>query len=314
MKIRTTLFLTLLFVLPLFVAAFDVSFLSALAVVLFLVAARWLYSFRQLAGGHSEPAMVLETIGASHYAEKVRWVLDRLGVAYSERVCAGTLGAFYWGRTVPVLEFRTGRAWSQIGNSREILRYLWGASNGSAEFLRPTPERDEFEARLDRYGQNLQVWLYSHMLDDKELMLEAWGASDPAVPLWQRYTIRLLYPVQRLLMRQAFRLTPEHYASTKGHIEKLLGEVETALGESTDSILGEDGDEPNYTDLTFAALSTPWVLPNNFANRGRPVLEFADLPEAMQADIETFRATNPKAYEFALSLYERERAPKGELV
>ncbi len=314
MKTRNTLFLTLLFVLPLFVAAFDVSFLSALAVVLILVVARWVFSFRQLAGGQSGPTMVLETIGASHYAEKVRWVLDRLGLAYSERVCAGTLGAFYWGRTVPVLEFRTGRVWSQIGNSREILRYLWGASDGLAEFLRPTLEREQFEARLDRYGQNLQVWLYSHMLDDKELMLEAWGASDKAVPLWQRYAIRLLYPVQRRLMRRVFRLTPEHYASARGHIETLLVEVETALGESADSILGEEGDEPNYTDLAFAALSTPWVLPDNFANRGRPVLEFAALPEAMQADIETFRATNPKAYEFALSLYEHERAPKGESV
>ena len=312
MNIRNTLFLTLLFALPLLVAAFDVSFLMTLSTVLILVVARWLYSFRQLAGGHSGPTLILETIGASHYAEKVRWVLDRLGQPYTERVCAGTLGAFYWGRTVPVLEFRTGRAWSRIGNSREILRYLWGASDGSAEFLRPTPERDAFEARLDRYGQNLQVWLYWHMLDDKELMLEAWGARDRAVPLWQRYAIRLLYPVQRRLMRRTFRLSPEHYASARGHIEKLLQEVETALGESASSILGEEGADLNYTDLAFAALSTPWVLPSNFADRGRPVLEFDSLPEAMRADIETFRATNPRAYEFALRLYDEERAHNGE--
>ena len=311
MNTRTTLFVALLFALPLLVALFDLSLPATLVVVLILVAWRWLATLRALSRGGDEPPYVLETIGASHFAEKVRWPMDWLGISYGERICAGTLGAFYWGRTVPVLEFRSGRVWSQIGNSAEILRYLWGAygERPDAAFLRPTAERVELEARLDRYGQNIQVWLYSHLLEQKAIMLKAWGAEDPAVPAWQRLAIRVLYPVQVVLMRRAFRLTPEHSAKALGHIEALLADFDAALEKTPSSILGED--EPNYADLAFAALSTPWVLPVNFANRDKPVLDLDELPEAMRDEIDRFRETYPAARDFVLRLYRDKRSAGG---
>ena len=155
------------------------------------------------------PELELETIAASHFVEKVRWCMDRLGVEYEETQWVGVLGVFTIGRSVPRLKIRTGLVRSSIGNSPEILRYLWGAYaaelGDKARFLEPTPERLELEQKLDRYGRNLQVWVYYHILDDRELTLHAWGCNSPAIPAWQRYLVMVLYPVLRFLLRKAFQ-------------------------------------------------------------------------------------------------------------
>ena len=190
-----------LLLLPLVVAAFGMSFWTALLLVIVALAWRWaivLLGIVRPAGG---PDLVLETISASHYVEKVRWCLDRLGVDYEEQPWGGTLGAFYMGRTVPRLIFRTGIVHSQIGNSPEILRYLWGACAAEygekAAFLEPTAEAVALEERVDRYGVWLQQWLYRHILDDRELPLQLWGANDPSLPTWQTNSVSILYPLVR---------------------------------------------------------------------------------------------------------------------
>ena len=299
--------------LPLIVAAVGLSVWTALLLVIVALVWRWLLAFQKLrlTGG---PDMVLEGIGISHYVEKVRWCLDRLGVDYVERICAGTLGAFYWGRTVPLLDIRTGAVRSSIGNSAEILRYLWGAYGveraDTARFLEPTAPRVALEQRLDHYGRQLQVWIYSHLLGHKDIMLEAWGANDPRVPPLQRIAVRILYPVQTRLIARAFRTTPEHYEKARGRIMDMLREVDAAVSETPTSILGDEA--PNYTDFSFAALSSAWVLPANFANRKRPVLDVSQLPERMRSDLETFRDSAPNAYAFIIRLYEQERTNQGD--
>jgi hypothetical protein len=102
--------------LPLVVAVFGLSVWTALLLILLALLWRWaivLVGFLRPAAG---PDMALETISASHFVEKVRWCMDRLGLEYEEVQWCGTLGAFYLGRTVPRLHFRTGAVRSQIGN------------------------------------------------------------------------------------------------------------------------------------------------------------------------------------------------------
>lgn len=304
----STLHAVFVLLLPLIVAAFGLSFLTALLLVIAALGWRWALTLRSLrsSSGHD---IVLESIGVSHYVEKVRWCMDRLGLDYVERIAAGTIGAFYRGRTVPLLDVRTGAVRSTIGNSAEILRYLWGVygvrAGAKAQFLEPTADRVELEERLDRYGRHLQVWIYSHLLDHKDLMLEAWGANDPRVPILQRWLVRVLYPVQTRLIARAFQTTPGHYDKVKAHIIELLTDIDAAVSESPSSILGDSS--PNYTDFCFAALSSAWVLPDNFAGRDKPVLDARALPESMRDDIDTFKDSAPNAYAFILRLYQEER-------
>ena len=121
---RALLHTAVLFLLPVIVAWNGWSPGSAILAVVLMLVWRWLISLSAFALPEKLPELVLETISASHFVEKVRWNMDVAGIDYVERPAAGTLGAFFAGRTVPCLHMRTGAVRSRIGNSPEILRYL----------------------------------------------------------------------------------------------------------------------------------------------------------------------------------------------
>ena len=284
---------------------------TALLLVAVALLWRWLIVLSGITAPEEAPDLVLETISASHYVEKVRWCMDRMQLEYTERQSGGTLGVFFTGRTVPQLRVRTGLVESVIGNSPEILRFLWGAhaarSPEKLSFLEPTMERLELEERLDRYGRNLQVWVYYHLLHDRDLTLQAWGANNPAVPAWQRRVLRVIFPVLARLIRKAFAISDEHYTKSVLYIEELLSEVDTALADGRGSILG--GGAINYTDLTFAAFSGLWLQPKKYgggkADASR--IEPEDSPAMMRADTRRWREDFPVAIRFIERLYEEER-------
>ena len=101
---RIALHTAFVLLLPMVVAIFGLSFWTALVLVLLALLWRWaivLTGFIRPAAG---PELLLETISASHFVEKVRWCMDRLGLAYEEVPWCGTIGAFYLGRTVPLAD------------------------------------------------------------------------------------------------------------------------------------------------------------------------------------------------------------------
>jgi hypothetical protein len=111
-------------------------------------------------------------------------------------------------------------------------------------------------------------------------------------------------------MKRAFRLNPGHYKSAKGKILELLQDVDAMLNDEAASILGDA--MPNYTDFAFAALSSPWIMPQNFAGLATPYdLDYAELPAGMQADVDEFRAAAPAAVVFIEKLYAEQRISKG---
>jgi len=304
---RVLLLTAALFLAPLAVAAWDLSFAAALALVLALLLWRWGVSLSLVMAPPKGPELVLETISASHFVEKVRWCLDRLGVEYTERPAGGTLGAFFLGRTVPRLWFRAGRSRSNIGNSSEILRYLWGRYAAEqpeqAAFLEATPERLELERRIDRCGVDLQVWVYFHLLGRRELTLHAWGADSPDVPAWQRGVLKALYPLLAFLIRQAFRISPKAHERAVRHIDEMLDDVEARLADGRGSILG--GDTVNFSDLAFAAIMGLWAQPERFGG-GRAVhvrIAHADLPLPMRQEVERWKSRYPLSANFIETCY-----------
>ena len=236
-----------------------------------------------------------------------RWLV-RLLFPLTEKPCAGTLGVFYHGRTVPELKVRTGLVRSVIGNSSDILRYVWGrygeADQDAAEFLRPTAERAALEKTLDRHGVDLQIWIYYRLLDDRNLTLHAWGVDNVAIPQWQRWLVRLLFPLQRALIRRAFSITDENFARAVAHIEALLADMNERLKTNEHSLLGEE--EPNYTDLAFASMTGLWLMPDGYGGgQAESVcIEERRMPEPMTMDVESWRAAYPHVVAFVDGLYE----------
>jgi hypothetical protein len=314
MRIRARqLYMAALLALPVIVAARGWSVTAAVLAIIVLLLWRWAIALVGMARAPASPSMTLDTISASHFVEKVRWNLDLTGLPYTERASAGTLGAFFLGRTVPRLRFTTGRVESSLGNSAEILRYLWGAhaarEPAAVRHLEPTPARLEFEAELDRYGRDLQVWVYHHVLDERDLCLKAWGANDPAVPVWQRWLLRPLYPLLTLLIRRSFRISSDSYQRACSRIEVLLEKVDTLLSDGRASILG--GVAQNYTDYAFAAMCGLWLQPSQYGGpNGKAVhLARSSLPAPMRADVERWSEDYPRTVEWVRALYETRSAP-----
>lgn len=309
----TRLFVHALFVfaLPVLVAWYGVSVAGAIAFVVLALAWRWGMSLAGLFAPSRIPELELETISISHFAEKARWCMDRLGVEYVEKPAGGILGVVFTGRTVPRLRMRTGIVRSEIGNSAEILRYLWGrygyelGEGGS--FLEPTGERVALEKRIDRYGAHLQVWVYYHILDHRELALKAWGVKSPAVPAWQRAVMPLLFPLFRAFLRRAFRINTVNYERTVEKVESLLADVETMLDDGRRSILGSK--DTDYVDITFAAISSLWMQPEQFA-RGKAAaarIDRSEYPPQMISDVDRWADQYPLVVAFIERLYREER-------
>ena len=237
--------------------------------------------------------------------------MDRLGVEYKERQWIGVLGIFTIGRSVPRLNIRTGLVRSSIGNSPEILRYLWGAYAAEmgerAKFLEPTPERLELEKKLDRYGRDLQVWVYYHVLDYRDLTLHVWGRNSPTIPAWQRFLVIFLYPVLRFLLRKAFAINDRSYAKSVQNIESLLAGIESSLTDGGASILGDEA--INYVDITFASFSALWLAPPEFGREKADGVRVGRerAPAKMNVDIERWTESYPLACEFVTRLYQTER-------
>ena len=303
-----------LFLAPIVVAWFGLSVPTAILLVLFLLLWRWLVVLSGFGVPANTPPVILSTISISHFVEKVRWCMDRLGVDYVEQPAGGTLGAFFVGRTVPQLKVRTGAVQSVIGNSAEILRYLWGRysadNEAQAAFLRPTKERIDFETRIDQYGASLQIWIYFHLLDDRDLTLRAWGAGDPKTPWWQRQALKLLFPLLRALIRRSFRISDASYQTAVTRIEALLQEVEGWLDDDRGTLLKDEN--LSYTDLAFAAISGAWMMTPEYAGgRAEGVrLDPDKLPPAMRADTERWSSNYPRVVGFVERMYREERNAK----
>jgi glutathione S-transferase len=300
-----------LLLLPIAVAWLGIGVAGAVGLVLLALLWRWAISLSAFIVPPRLPELELETISASHFVEKARWCLDRLGVDYREKPVGGALGAFFLGRTVPVLKFRTGAVRSSIGNSPEILRYLWGRYSveraDQAEFLRPTQERLDLEAAVDRCGIDLQVWVYFHILDDRDLTLRAWGAESPAIPAWQRMTLKLLFPVLRFMIRKSFRITPKRHAKAIEHVNALLTDVEERLADGRRSILG--GDEINFSDIAFASIMGLWAMPPRFGGGKADAVrvDIGECGEAMQHEVTAWKTGYPRSAAFIERLYEEHR-------
>ena len=304
-------FAVLLYVAPVAVAWYGWSVAAAIALVLLLLVLRWIVTLSGIVAPEKVPEFELASISASHFVEKVRWCMDRLGVEYVESASGGTLRAYFTGQTVPQLRVRTGIFRSRISESSQILRYLYGrfASLGPERtaFLEPTPERVEFESTLDRYGVNLQVWVYHHLLNDRALTLYAWGADSPATPIWQRPLLRALFPLLAFLIRKSFRITDANYAKAVGHIEALLGDLDARLADGRASLLG--GDDVNYTDLQFAAFTGLWLMPKGYGGGKADAvrIERARAPVGMRADIKRWSNAFPRVVDYVESLYDKRK-------
>jgi glutathione S-transferase len=300
-----------LYALPVVVAAagWGVAAAAAAALcvaVLGTVARLWI-SLRAMR--RPDAPLRLHTITFSHYVEKVRWCLDRLGVPYEEVPNIGILGVLLTGRSVPWLEVPPGL--TRIGDSPRILRYLWGEYAGRLPgertwFLEPTPAAIELETRFDRrLGNDVRVWLYQQLLRDRSLSLRSWGIEEPAIPGWQRALLRMLQPVLAFAVRRMLGVNEARAIRALARTHEAFDEVDALLADGRPYLTGAT---LTFADITFASLGALAVLPPEYpgAQLAGRRLQLDEIPDpAWRAEVQQLRA-HP-AGQFILRLYREER-------
>ena len=305
-----TLHTLALYALPVLVAALGWGAWPALGVALAFALAGMairLGATRSAAAG-PEPRLRLHTISFSHYTEKVRWCLDRLGIPYDEIPNVGILGVLITGRTVPMVEVPPGL--TRIGDSPRILRYLWGEYAGRlpferTAFLEPTPATLELEQFFDRQlGNDVRVWVYARVFERRDLMLRTWGIEETRIPAWQRTLLKMIAPVLRFAVRQMLGVSPSRAAKALERTRESFARVDAMLADGRRYLMGGT---LTFVDLTFASLAALAVLPAEYAGHslaGRRV-SIEDVDAEWRSLVEEFRAR--PAGQFVLRLYREER-------
>jgi hypothetical protein len=279
---------------------------------------KWGAGFAKLAPREGPPPLLrLETIGASHIVEKVRWHLDRLGAPYEEQRAGGILGILFSARSVPRLHIDAGPSSSCIGDSTEILRFLWGRYGVShrkeAAFLQPTAESLELERRMNLYAEDVRRYVYLQVLPHRSEMLRMWGAEDPALPRWQRMLMRVAFPLLKGFTIRGLRVDPEKARESAVRARAFLSEMEARL---------QDGGPvlrrgPLHSiDLQFAASSALWVQPTEFGGpwfAAHYQISLDDWPEEVRRELETWEGEFPHTAAYVRKLYAEERAPRPQL-
>jgi glutathione S-transferase len=291
------------------VAAFGFGVVGAAAATLLVLVSGIVARSRRFVTPIDASAIELHTITYSHYVEKVRWCLDRTGVAYTEVPSIGILGILLTGRTVPLLLLPASR--TSISDSPEILRFLWGRYSAErpecVRFLAPTAEAVALEKHFDyALGVNVRLWSYWQLLEHRDLTLLMWGIEEQRIPQWQRTLLPVFHPVLAALLRRMIGVTDANAAAGIAATRQVFDEVGRTLADGRRYLLA--GEEPTFVDITFASLAALILFPEGYGGDAVSLRQLPVdlLPAAWRDEVETLRAT--PAGQFALRLYAQERS------
>lgn len=246
----------------------------------------------------------LITIPVSHYCEKARWALERALIEYVEERHAPVL---HWRatlprhtRTVPIL-VTTG---ATLKSSSEIVRWCDARMTGGRHLYPTDPahrrEVEELEAHFDaKLGPATRRWAYSFLLPDRRRALEVLTAG---IPPSEARAFTEGFGLFSKLMARGMGVSDAGAQRSRERIRAIFAEVSGRLEDGRPYLVGE---RFTAADLAFAALAIPAVAPPTFP--WMPL--FDQLPPALRAEIEGFRAT--PAGRFALAIYRDERPRMG---
>lgn len=252
-------------------------------------------------------APTLITISFSHYCEKARWALDRAGLAYREEAHLPMLHVpavkrARGKRATPVLVTEDG----VLTDSTDILAWVDRARPAAKLFGETASSRVEIAALEDRFDEELgphaRRWAYAHILPDTAFMHRVFAAQT-MTPVGERRAMRLLFPLARAVMKRAMRIDAAGGARSLIKVEEVFEEVGRRLSDGRRYLVG---DAFTAADLTFAALSSPVLLPD-----GARLPSLDELPPAAAARARAFREHPAGAFALRVRREHRDQVAPG---
>lgn len=244
----------------------------------------------------------LITIPMSHYCEKARWGLERLGIAYREE---RHLQVFHYLQTfryshglhVPVLIDGA----KVIVDSTSILKYL---DHLAAPEMRLYPDNHTERCRVEElenlFDEELGVesrrWIYFHYLPHARAALHI---ADQGVPAIEKFLGTACYPFMKTIIRHRLRVYEPEVMAGLTRAREIVRMTDKLLLDGRRYLVG---DRFSAADLTLACMMAPFILPNQYGIRLPAIHE---VPWTMRETVREFR--NTATGHFVLHLFETKR-------
>ncbi len=248
------------------------------------------------------PDFRLITIPMSHYCEKARWGLERLGIDYYEE---RHLQVFHYPRTywlsrgpnVPVLI----DAGEVVTDSTNILKHLdQYAEPGKRLYPEDRAECAQVEELEDLFDEVLGIesrrWVYYHF---KYRPIPALRTAGQGAPKIEKILAPFIYPLIVLLINKLVRPTAANVDSGIEQIHAIIKKTDALLVDGRPFLTGS---RFTAADLSLACMLSPLVLPRNYGIR---LPEIEELPKAARPLVQAFQST--ETGKFVLRLFEHEK-------
>lgn len=246
------------------------------------------------------PRLRLLSIPISHYCEKARWALDRLGLEYIEE---RHLQVFHYlrsyqlsrGANVPVLIDGN----TTVTDSTLIMQYLDRYATAET-CLYPESQRQAIAELEDLFDETLGIesrrWVYYHALKTPTMALRT---SAQGVPGWQASIAPFFYPLLKSYINFKLDISTATINAGLARARAVIDTVDNLLRDGRPFLVG---DRFSAADLTLAAMMAPFVMPREYGVR-LPQLD--EISDAMRETVNAMRAT--RAGQHALHLYHSQR-------
>lgn len=243
----------------------------------------------------------LITISISHYVEKAKWALERSGIAYEEESHIPGMHAVVtlWHtrgshRATPVLIDGS----LVVPDSTAILQHL--STKFAQKWLYPSAQALELEERFDRnIGPHTRRFIYQQLFDNDLSIVDLFSQGN--VPAWEIALLRVGAPAIKDGMIRDMAIHRRAAENSRLVFENEFAYVADLLSDGRRYLCG---DALTAADITFAALSAPVLLPDNYGAR-LPRLEDAAPGAVVRELVEKYRSTSARAY--AMRLYHDHR-------
>jgi glutathione S-transferase len=265
-----------------------------------------------MGSGTADGEALLVVIPISHYCEKARWALERLGVphrieAHAPGFHVPAVKALGVGTSTstPVLRLLDGTV---LADSSLILKHCDTlAEQGGVERLFPPAIADKVAslcAQLDgTLGKDARQVVYASALSTAEIRR---AAAAPPVTSGERFAwtwTGLSFLVTQVLMRHGMDISQTTGAQALDRIRATFAEMGALLSDGRPYLLG---DAFTAADLTFVALSLPVLgIPYGAIPEGQRPFEMGPKPAALAAIEAELRDT--AAGRFALRVWAEQR-------
>ncbi len=252
--------------------------------------------------GEIAAAPRLITLSISPYNELARWSLERSGIQYREEPQALVWHLIASRRaggqgTTPVLV----RGDEVVGESADIAEWADRHSEAESRLYPEGEEGDEARSLVTQFGEELgpetRRVIWCHLVNDPALADRYWGQR---VSAGQRRAQPWLLRLGKPGVRRALGLSKSQVEVAPGRVRAIFDQIAERLRDGRRHILGE---QLTIADISFAAMASPAVLPDQGYPVEMPGPE--DFPEPVATNIRELRA-HP-AGQYALRLYREER-------